>query len=90
MAHIGILEAARPPLQLLAMEGIGVMVDDDVGVALGWSKPLDVGPIGFTGWSYKSNFLLPNICLTRFQASRGSFGTLFEILKHKHSRLEYS
>ena len=37
-------------------------------------RPLDVGPVGFTGRSYKSNFLLlPNIGLTRFRASRGFF-----------------
>ena len=55
-------------------------------------RPLYVGPVGFTGRSYyKSNFLvLPNIGLTRFRASRGSFGASFKILKHKHSRLEYS
>ena len=34
--------------------------------------------------------VLPNIGLMRFQAIRGSFGASFEILKHKHSRLEYS
>ena len=55
-------------------------------------RPLDVGPVGFTGRSYqKSNFLvLPNIGLTRFWASRGFFGASFEILKQKHSHLEYS
>ena len=53
-------------------------------------RPLDVGPVGFTGGSSKSNFLLPNIGLTRFWESRGSFGASFEILKQKHSRLEYS
>ena len=55
-------------------------------------RPLVVGPVGFTGRSYyKSTFLvLPNIGLTRFRASRGSFGASFKILKQKHSRLEYS
>ena len=55
-------------------------------------RHLDVGPVGFMGRSYyKSNFLvLPNIGLTRFGACTCYFGTSFEILKHKHSRLEYS
>ena len=55
----------------------------DEATNLPWFRPLDVGPVGFTGQSYsKSNFLvLPNIGLTRFQASRGSFGASFEILK---------
>ena len=47
-------------------------------------RPLDIGPIGYTGHSQDNNFLPPNISLTRFQVTRGLFGTLFNIMEQKH------
>ena len=47
-------------------------------------RPLDIEPIGYTGQSQDSNFLPPNISLTRFRVTRGLFGASFNIWEQKH------
>ena len=47
-------------------------------------RPLDIGPIGYTGQSQDSNFLPPNISLARFRVTRGLFGASFNIWEQKH------
>ena len=47
-------------------------------------RPLDIGPIGYTGQSQDSNFLPPNISLARFRVTKGLFGASFNIQEQKH------
>ena len=51
MAHVGVLEAAQPRLQLLAMEGVAVevAVDDNVGYRL-WRDGGGRRLMGGMGW----------------------------------------